>query len=189
MFLNMAFKGIKLKGRSGNDDIVEFEKLFRKYYAGLVNFSFSFIKDIDASEEIVQDFFYNYWKNRKEINIRFSVKSYLYRAIKNNSLKYLEAQAVRRKYADKVKDISKDHSGHENSELEYTELNRLIEKTLEDLPERCSQIFRMSRFDGLKYTEIAKELSISVKTVESNIGKALKLLRKRLGEYFKSDML
>jgi RNA polymerase sigma-70 factor, ECF subfamily len=62
----------------------------------------------------VQDFFYNYWKNRKEINIKFSIKSYLYRSVRNNSLKYLEALAVRRRYADRVIDASKGHSGYEN---------------------------------------------------------------------------
>jgi len=182
----MAFKSISFQQRTRNNDISAFEELFRKYYPGLVNYAYGFIKDMDASEEIVQDFFYNYWKNRKEINIKFSIKSYLYRSIRNNSLKYLEALAVRRRYADRVIDAAKVHSGYENMDLEVKELNELIEHTLKELPERCVQIFRMSRFEGLKYEEIAEELSVSVKTVEANMGKALKLLRERLGKYFKS---
>ena len=182
----MAFKSISFQQRTRDNDISAFEELFRKYYASLVNYAYGFIKDMDASEEIVQDFFYNYWKNRKEINIKFSIKSYLYRSIRNNSLKYLEALAVRRRYADRVIDAAKGHSGYENMDLEVKELNELIEHTLKELPERSVQIFRMSRFEGLKYEEIAAELSVSVKTVEANMGKVLKLLRERLGKYFES---
>jgi RNA polymerase sigma-70 factor, ECF subfamily len=179
----MAFKGINFQRRTRNDDISAFEMLFRKYYASLVTYAYSFIKDKDASEEIVQEFFYNYWKKRKDIKIKISIQSYLYRSIRNNSLKYLDALAVRRKYADSVLLQTKDQAGYEGGELELTELNELIEETLAKLPERCSLIFRMSRFEGLKYEEIATELSISVKTVEANMGKALRLLRERLGKY------
>lgn len=179
----MVFKRSKLQIGIRNDDIAAFEILFRKYYADLVNYSFSILKDFDASEEIVQDFFYNYWKNRKEINIKVSIKSYLYRSIRNNSLKYLDSLAVRRKYADRVMASSKDYTDFENNELEFAQLNELIEEALKELPERSGRIFRMSRFEGMKNEEIAKELSVSVKTVEANMGKALKLLRKRLGNY------
>ncbi len=185
----MAFKSISFQQRTRDNDISAFEELFRKYYAGLVNYAYGYTKDMDASEEIVQDFFYNYWKNRKDINIKFSIKSYLYRSIRNNSLKYLEALAVRRRYADRVIDAARGHSGYENMDLEVKELNELIENTLKELPERCVQIFRMSRFEGLKYEEIAAELSVSVKTVEANMGKALKLLRERLGKYYKSGAM
>ena len=185
----MAFRSISIQRRTRNNDISAFEMLFRKYYAALVNYAYGYTKDMDASEEIVQDFFYNFWKNRKEINIRLSVKSYLYRSIRNNSLKYLEALAVRRRYADRVINAAKGHSGYENTDLEVKDLNDLIENTLKELPERCVHIFRMSSFDGLKYEEIAAKLSVSVKTVEANMGKALKLLRERLGKYYKSGAM
>ncbi len=188
MILNMAFKGINIRTKTGNDDIAVFEMLFRKYYSDLVNYSARFTGDIDASEEIVQDFFYNYWKNRKTINIRLSVKAYFYRSVKNNTLNYLDALNVRRKYADRVLNMSKGQSGYEDNEMEFSELNELVKNTLDELPERCRIIFRMSRFDGLKYEEIAKELSVSVKTVEANIGKALKLLRIRLDKYTRSGV-
>jgi RNA polymerase sigma-70 factor, ECF subfamily len=183
----MAFNSIRLHQATRNDDISAFERLFKKYYAALVNYAYGFVKDMDASEEIVQDFFYNYWKNRKEIKIRLSVKSYLYRAIRNNSLKYLEAQAVRRRYAEKVLETARESTPENNTGIEYNELNNLIEETLDELPERCRQIFRMSRYEDLKYEEIASRLSVSVKTVEANIGKALKLLRERLGKYYRTD--
>lgn len=178
----MALKGINIQRRTRNDDISAFEMLFRKYYAGLVSYAYSFLKDRDASEEVVQEFFYNYWKNRKEIKIKVSIQSYLYRSIRNNSLKYIDALAVRRKYADRVLLQTKEQAGYEDGELELAELNEIIEETLAKLPDRCSLIFRMSRFEGLKYEEIAAELSISVKTVEANMSKALRLLRERLGK-------
>ena len=185
----MVFKGVTYQRRARRDDISAFEALFREYYAELVNYSFSFLHDMDASEEIVQDFFYNYWKNRKRINIKVSLRSYLYRSIRNNSLKYLDALAVRRKYADRIISGSTGQTGYNTSELEFAELNEIIEDTLSELPERCSRIFRMSRFDGLKYDEIAKELSVSVKTVEANMTRALRFLRERLKKYNESIVL
>jgi RNA polymerase sigma-70 factor, ECF subfamily len=184
----MPLKGIILQAKTRRDDIAVFEMLFRKYYAELVNYSFGFTNDQDAAEEIVQDFFYNYWKNRKRIKIKFSLKAYLYRSIRNNTLNYIENLKVRKKYADRVMNMPGSQSGYENRELEYTELNELIEKTLGELPERCRLIFRMSRFEGLKYEEIANQLSVSVKTVEANMSKALKLLRERLSKYYESDI-
>ncbi len=185
----MDLKLITIQHRTRKDDISAFEILFKKYYAGLVNYAYSFTKDIDAAEEIVQEFFYNYWKNRKDINIKFSVKSYLYRAIRNNSLKYIEALGVRKRYADRVLNASKDLRGYESTEIELAELNDMIEDALNELPERCGQIFRLSRFEGLKYEEIADQLSVSVKTVEANMSKALKFLRVRLGKYYQSDVI
>jgi RNA polymerase sigma-70 factor, ECF subfamily len=182
----MAFKGIIYQSKTRKDDIAAFEKLFRTYYSDLVNYSFGYTRDMDASEEIVQEFFYNYWKNRKETNIKFSIRAYLFRAIKNNTLNYLDSLAVRKKYADRVLFLSENQPFYEEEGMEMDELNELIEETLDSLPERCSTIFRMSRHDGLKYDEIAAKLSVSVKTVEANMGKALKLLRERIGKYRES---
>jgi RNA polymerase sigma-70 factor, ECF subfamily len=176
----MAIEAVIKQLKTRKSDIASFESLFREYYAGLVNYSCSYTKDMDAAEEIVQEFFYNYWKNRKEIIIKFSLRAYMYRAIRNNTLNYLESVSVRRKYADRVLSKSADHGGYEDSSVELAELNERIDRILDELPERCKTIFCMSRFDGLKYEEIAERLSISVKTVEVNIGKALKLLRKKL---------
>jgi RNA polymerase sigma-70 factor, ECF subfamily len=175
----MTLENIIIQQKTRNSDIVAFETLFRKYYADLVSYSCKFTRDMDAAEEIVQEFFYNYWKNRKEIDIKFSLRAYLYRSIRNNTLNYLEAVSVRRKYADRILS-SANYQGYEDKSVEVSELNEKIEEILNELPERCRTMFCMSRFDGLKYEEIAEKLSVSVKTVEANISKALKLLRKKL---------
>lgn len=164
-----------------NSDIKAFESLFRAYYAQLCHFAFGFVKDMDTAEEIVQDFFYNYWKNRESISFQTSTKAYLYQAIKNNSLKYLDKVSVRRRYASEVMaNTSEENLSSLSDELDGRELEKTINETLKELPERCSQIFLMSRFEGLKYHEIADKLSISVKTVEANMSKALQAFREKL---------
>ena len=179
----MQLAGFLKQTRIKQDDLVEFEKLFKSYYSPLCHFAFRFLKDMDLAEEIVQEFFYNYWKNRQTMNIQISIKSYMFRSIRNNSLKYLEHIKVVKKYEQNFIDTNSSDAGFETNELEVKELNEIIEATLNELPERCSQIFKLSRFEGLKYNEIAEKLSISVKTVEANMGKALQLFRKNLKQY------
>jgi RNA polymerase sigma-70 factor (ECF subfamily) len=179
----MQLAGIIKQSRIKQDDIVEFEKLFKLYYSPLCNFAFRFLKDMDLAEEIVQEFFFNYWKNRHAMSIQISIKSYMYRAIRNNSLKYLEHVQVVRRYEQNFKETNSSEVVVDSNELEVKELNDVIEATLDELPERCRQIFKLSRFEGLKYFEIAEKLSISIKTVEANMGKALQLFRKNLKHY------
>jgi RNA polymerase sigma-70 factor, ECF subfamily len=179
----MQLVGFLKQTRIKQDDLLEFEKLFKSYYSPLCHFAFRFLKDMDLAEEIVQEFFYNYWKNRQTMNIQISIKSYMFRAVRNNSLKYLEHVKVVKKYEQNFIETNSSNVGIETNELEVKELNEIIEATLNELPERCSQIFKLSRFEGLKYNEIAEKLSISVKTVEANMGKALQLFRKNLKQY------
>ena len=179
----MQLAGFIKQNRIKQDDLVEFEKLFKLFYKPLCHFAFKFLKDMDLAEEIVQDFFYNYWKNRQTMSIQISIKSYMYRSIRNNSLKYLEHLQVVKKYEQNFKETNSSEASFDTNELEVSELNEVIESTLNELPERCSQIFKMSRFEGLKYNEIAEKLSISIKTVEANMGKALQLFRKNLKHY------
>lgn len=179
----MQLGGFIKQTRIKNDDLVEFEKLFKSFYTPLCHYAYKFLKDMDVAEEIVQEFFYNYWKNRHTMDIQISIKSYMYRAIRNNSLKYIEHLKVVKKYEQNFIETNSSDAGIDSNELEVKELNDIIEATLNELPERCSQIFKLSRFEGLKYNEIAEKLSISIKTVEANMGKALQLFRKNLKQY------
>jgi RNA polymerase sigma-70 factor, ECF subfamily len=165
-------------------DINAFESLFRQYYATLCNFAVKYVKDKDAAEEIVQDFFYQYWKNRETMTINVSIKAYLYMSVRNNSLKYLRQKRVRQKYADDVSAKLSESQLHTSQDsLDIKELQNKIDEILDEMPERCATIFRMSRCEGLKYREIAHTLSISVKTVEANMGKVLQTLREKLRNY------
>jgi RNA polymerase sigma-70 factor (ECF subfamily) len=163
-------------------DIQEFEKLFHKMYASLCHYALKFLNDMDSAEEVVQDLFYHYWKNREHIKINTSLKAYLYQATKNRCLKVIKHNAVRQKHIDSTMHNAEEQVNQAQT-LESDELAKIIEKTLSQLPERRRKIFIMSRFDGLKYKEIAKKLSISVKTVEADMGKALKLFRVNLKDY------
>ena len=179
--MNPSEKDIINKIKEG--DIGKFEMLFKDYYERLCEFGMKYLKSIDLAEEIVQDTFYNIWKNRNTINIKTSLKSYLYTAVRNNCLQELRTRSLDIKYENYYKSHYVNDSVNPVDELNAKELNEVIHKVLNSLPERCKIIFKMSRDEGLKYHEIAEKLSISIKTVEANMGKALKQFRHYLKEY------
>lgn len=168
---------------TNNEEKNAFEKIFREYYQPLCRFSYSIVKDMDTAEEIVQDFFFHFWEDKQSANVRISLRSYFYKSVYNNSLKHLRKQLVRQKFAASHTETNPTIEGSIIENMEAKELARLVEQILNSLPERCSTIFRMSRFDGLKYHEIATVLSVSIKTVEANMGKALAVFRKKLRHY------
>jgi RNA polymerase sigma-70 factor (ECF subfamily) len=172
----------EIPGRIRQGDIKEFESLFRSSYVSLVRYAKTLIKDHDSAEEIVQDLFFRLWKDKEKLNIESSLNGYLFRSVHNKCLHYIEHNKVVERHAG---EISKRQSEKQESPadiLQYKELQTRIARILERLPGRCGQIFYMSRFEGLKYTEIAEKLSVSIKTVESNMGRALKEFRKELTE-------
>jgi RNA polymerase sigma-70 factor (ECF subfamily) len=163
-------------------DKQEFEKLFRSSYVSLVRYAKTILKDHDTAEEIVQDLFFRLWQDRGNLTIESSLNGYLFRSVHNRSLHYIEHQKVVDRHAGEIA-ASADQTAEPVTEaIYYSELQSKVAKVLERLPERCSVIFRMSRFEGLKYNEIAEKLSVSLKTVEANMGKALKEFRKALAE-------
>lgn len=175
--MNLSFSKIQ------SGDLKEFERLFREFYAPLCIYANRFLGDKDKSEEIVQEIFYSLWKNRLTLEIKVSLKSYLYRAVHNNSLQVIEHQTVTEKYRQYIQSQETEFQMDPLREMELEELGRVIDQTMEILPARCRQIFRMNRFDGLKYREIADKLNISIKTVEADMGKALQAFRENLRLY------
>lgn len=164
-------------------DLKAFEMLFRKYYEPLCRYALRFLHDPDGAEEVVQDLFYALWEKRDQIRIETSVKSYLYAAVHNRCMKVLRHKAVESNFRTDYLSNKYDINAAPEDVTGTEELQQIVEHTLDALPDRCSRIFRLNRFEGLKYHEIAKILSISIKTVEANMGKALKLLRKNLKDY------
>lgn len=181
--LNDLFVLTKIK----EGDVKTFENVFRQYYTPLCMYAASITGRMDVAEEIVQELFYVFWKEKEKLQVFHSIKSYLYGAVRNQSLRYYEQAEVRSRYRDAVL----SNKGRENQTsdplelIEYKELETLITRTLAGLPERRRQIFRMHRFDGKKYAEIAEELSLSVKTVEAEMTKALLALRKEIENYIR----
>jgi len=180
--MNLTDLYIQKKIQGG--DIREFERLFEKYYGPLCHHAAKILNDMDTAEDLVQEFFYHFWKNRESFSPKLSLNAYLYHSIRNNALHHLEHLAVRKSYAEHVLNEVRDTMpAHVQSDIEVNDLGNLINETLKKMPERCSRIFRMNRFEGMKYREIAIILSISVKTVEAEMGKALQMFRKSLKDY------
>jgi RNA polymerase sigma-70 factor, ECF subfamily len=160
----------------------QFESLFRSSYVSLVRYAKTLIRDHDTAEEIVQDLFFRLWKDREKLQIESSLNGYLYRAVHNRCLHHINHNKVVEKYAREMAFNATESNETPTDILNYRDLQAKIAGILERLPEKCGKIFCMSRFEGLKYSEIAQRLSVSIKTVEANMGRALKEFRKALAE-------
>lgn len=159
---------------------VQFELLYKQHYTRLVGFAYQYVEDSDISEDIVQDVFTNIWNQADRIEIRTNIKSYLFGAVRNASLNHLKHEKI---VAAHAKENVSFEAGEHKDFLEMEELEKKIEAALELLPEKRREIFEMSKLEGKKYHEIAAELDISVKTVETQMSRALKVLREVLGSY------
>lgn len=179
----MNLKESYILNRIRKGDVKAFETLFHQYYPGMCSYAESLVIKSEIAEEVVQDVFFNIWKNKSELNIMVSWKTYLFRSVFNNSMMYLR-KAKRELAVDETWTDAKTLDEHGiTEEIEAREMNALISYTLRSLPSRTQEIFRLSRLEGLKYSEIAHKLSISVKTVEANMGRALKALRMCIETY------
>lgn len=153
------------------------------YYGVLCGFAYKFTEDMDQAEELVQELFVQLWDKRETLVPNSSVKSYLFTATRNACLNHLKHQKVRAKFAEAVQAQPMPQMGDAGEALEAAELKARIELAIEDLPERCREVFVMSRYEGLKYQEIADKLQISARTVEVQVGKALKMMRDHLRDF------
>lgn len=166
--------------QKGNERAFDF--LFNQYYASLSRFSYSFVKDQDKAENLVQEVFIKLWEKREKISPDRNLFSYLMGMVRNQSIDYLRKEKLNAKiYAQ----IHSEETG--NTTEEQVLVNDFEEKLLKSimkLPERCRIAFELSRFDGLSNREIAQYMEISVKGVEALIGRSLKLLRTELLEFF-----
>lgn len=158
-----------------------FEKLFKTHYDALCHFAMGYLKDRDSSEGVVQEVFVALWHKRESIDPGKSVKSYLYTAVKNRCINYIRDHKKFRSYVLDV-EIELEVPVEEEKPFEAEELKKRIEEALGKLPPRCREVFELSRFEEKKYNEIAAALNISVKTVEVQMSKALKILREELGD-------
>lgn len=161
----------------------KFERLFKEHFKSLYAYAFTILKNETIAEETVQNVFYKTWEKKVHDTIQTSLKAYLYKAVYHESLNYLKHKKVKARYQLHVMHESKNHTDHASRKIMMKELEERLRHALNTLPQQCRTIFQMSRFDGLKYQQIADQLGISVKTVENQMGKALKQIRIRLIEY------
>lgn len=160
-----------------------FSLLFQTYYADLVLFCGSFVKDKDFCEDVVQSIFLKLWHDRRTIQIETSIKSYLLKAVRNSCLDEYRHIEIVRKYETEHKSSVLDNYDTDNYIL-YSDLYTHLIRALDKIPPLYKEAFVLNRFEGLKYREIAEKLDVSERTVEVRVSKTLDLLRKQLKDFF-----
>lgn len=161
----------------------DFEEIFRDHYSALCSYANMYLNDVDASEDMVQEVFLKLWKSKESLQIRTSMKSYLFRAVRNACLNMIDHINIREEYKKfNIREVQEDESNFTDESI-VSELEEKIRKTIDTLPVERRKVFVMSRYEGLKYKEIAEKLNISVKTVENQMGKALQFMREKLVDY------
>ncbi len=163
------------------EDLNTFEMVFRDYYKPLVRYGNTFLKDSDETEDVVQEVFVSLWEKRTELDIHTSIRAVLYKSVQNACLNKIKHFKVRSAYAEDWKATQQVEETSDS--VQVNELNDRIQLAIDNMPEQCGRIFKMSRFEQLRYQEIADELGLSVKTVENQMGKALKIVREELKDY------
>ncbi|MBN1339811.1 MAG: RNA polymerase sigma-70 factor [Bacteroidales bacterium] len=159
-----------------------FEKLFKGHFLHLCNFAVGYTGDMEACREIVQEVFLNLWQNRENIDPEKPVKSYLFTSVKNRCLNHIRDN---KKFRSSLLDLDvlENDSAEAGDAFPALELQDQIRKALDKLPEKCREVFELNRVSGMKYKEVSEKLGISVKTVEAQISKALRILREELKDY------
>jgi len=167
-----------IKGlRSGRESA--YEQLFKDFYQPLSVFAHGYVQDLETGKEIVQDLFVHLYEKRKTLVITTSIKSYLYQSVRNRCLNHIKQHQVQKMHHDRMKPELEESENLEDK-IRETELEHLVSKIVDQLPPQCKRIFNMSRVSGFSNGEIAEQLEISKRTVETQISNALKVLREKL---------
>ncbi|NCD71178.1 RNA polymerase sigma-70 factor [Mucilaginibacter agri] len=161
----------------------DLDSVYLTHYAALHQYAYTMLNDGHMAEEMVHQVFLKLMERSEPLNIHTSVKAYLYRSVNNECLNYIKHQKVKQSHQTYTMNTMNHQTENPAGKLQYKELEQHLRKAINDLPEQCRIIFQMSRFEELKYSEIAAELGIAVKTVENQMSKALKRLRLQLADY------
>ena len=166
-------KGIRLGRESA------YEQLFNKYYRPLAVFALKYVLDLETAKEIVQDLFVHIFETRRSIIISTSLESYVYQSVRNRCLNHIRQTKTNREHLDNYKTEKETHEDME-ARISETELEHKIFQIVSGLAPQCRKIFMMSRVKGISNSQIADDLNISKRTVETQISNALKVLRQHL---------
>jgi RNA polymerase sigma-70 factor (ECF subfamily) len=176
---NKIISGLKAGDESS------YKQLFSEYYVLLSAYANKYVNDPEEAREIVQDLFVHLFEIRNSLSITTSLKSYLYGSVRNRCLNHIRYIKLQEKSLENLMAEGSPATIQEDKIME-TELEYRIFKIVSELPLQCQRIFRMSRVEGKQNSEIAQILNLSIRTVETQISKALKILRNNLQDYFKS---
>jgi RNA polymerase sigma-70 factor, ECF subfamily len=164
-------------------DKASFESLFRSEFKGLVFFALQYVKDYDTAREITQEAFISLWDKRDSIDLSKPVKTYLSTTVRNRCLNYLrDNKKFNREILD-IEGLLSERSYIQPDRIVESEISEKIGKAIDELPQKCREVFILNRHENMKYQEIAIHLEISVKTVEAQMSKALQHMRMRLAEF------
>lgn len=161
-------------------DKQDFEVLFKTHFSSLCRFAMKYVGDMDDSKDIVHAVFINLWKRKDTVDVDTSLKSYLFTSVHNRCLNYIRDQKKMVHHALPIEQMDLLNYVESRDFVVENETIDQINTALDALPEKCREIFLLSRFEGLKYREIAEKLNLSVKTVETQVSRALKQLKESL---------
>lgn len=176
----------ELFARIQRDDKLAFDLLFRKYYTPLCRFAVKMNGSEALAEEAVQEVFIYLWEQRKHLTVSKSIVSYLFQSIKHKVYEHFRKIQTRVKYEEEFATANLEFEESEEKQLDDYEISCLVWNAVNNLPDKCREIFQLSRDEGLTYNEIAEHLDISPKTVENQMGIAFKKLREILNPLIKS---
>ena len=160
----------------------EVEKLFSEDYSSLLRYCRTIVQSSSDAEDIVQHAFVKLWQKLKHGKFTdVSARAYLYKSVYHAAIDFLRHERVKKRFEQT--NLTKNESVANVDKVGNSELQAKIEASISKLPEECGRIFRMNRFENMKYREIAAQLNIAEKTVENQMGKALKMLRIMLKDY------
>ncbi len=178
-------QSLKLSLQEG--DKSAFQEVYNDFFGVIYHLSLQYLHDENVSEEIVQDTFMKLWEIRGTLNEQFNIRNFLYTITKNNCLNYLRNQKIALKHQENIKYLEMQFNyealDKTGNYLEFEELREKIEQAIEALPDDIRETFILSRFEELQYKKIAEKQSISIKTVEARMSKALRILRIELKDY------
>ncbi len=167
--------------RSG--DATAFERVYRSYVVGLCELAYSYLRSREAAEDVVQDLFTWLWAHRHEFRPEHGLRAYLFGAVRNRSLNALRDEATASRASATLSHDEDASAATADAELMAVDLEAAVRATVEAMPPRCREVFMLLRTQALTYAEVAGILGISPKTVEVHMGRALAILRARLGPW------
>ena len=180
----------QLKGEKAKET---FEYLFHTYYSSLCSYAFSLVKSQEDAKDLVNDCFLEFWRKRQDIDIKTSVKSYLYIAVRNSSVNYIRRKQIGQKYSETLTYpvyLQEEINQETERLLQVEDLEIRLKQAIDSLPQQCRYIFYLNRFEQQGYKDIASKMNLSVGTVKTQIARALKKLRAELeGVVRKSQIL
>jgi RNA polymerase sigma-70 factor (family 1) len=180
--LYQAYSDFDLIALLKGDDILAFDTLYARYFGKLYNHAYEKLHDRFLAQEVVQDLFVSFWQNRYKIEVHTSLASYFFTAIRYLIINQFRKQMLYEQKIDKMALTQSQSTNETNEWLDYKDLQFEYQAALQELPEKCREVFTMSR-NGASNKEIAESLNISTKTVEQHITKALRTLRKLLNSH------